>query len=297
MTVPADIVNRAFDAVARADLTIGDLQEGTEGSEVALRHYTPCLKQLLRAAHWTFARKMAPLQMLADATGNTDGVGDEVIAPWIYEYAYPADCMKARFLPANYLAPQTSPTGNITISTAPLTTGSAQPPYGPGMRLTPAPFLIGMDPNYTAQQGSNWQNTQGVSPVASEVILTNINQAQLVYTGFMPYPSMWDAGFEQAMVDLLTVRMALPLARDARMATAVFDRCVNNLKASLNAARAQSANESAFPLTTDHTPDWIRTRRGSNWGNGNDLNGSNYSGPGYLWCGWDSLSIGSAAVY
>lgn len=298
MTVPADIVNRAFDQVGRSDLVIGDLEEGTEGAMVALRHYKPALEQLLRAAHWTFARKMAPLTMLADATGNTDGVSDQVIAPWIYEYAYPIDCMKARFLPANYLAPQSAPVGNITISDAPLTTGATQPPYGPGMRLRPAPFLISFDPNFTAQQGSNWQSTIGTSPVGSEVVLTNINQAQLVYTAFMPYPSVWDALFEQSMVDLLTVRMAVPLARDPRMGAAVFDRCVGQLKTALTAARAASANESAFPQTTDNIPDWIRGRRGPNWGTGNDLTGPTWSGVGYLWQGWDSLAIGgNAGVY
>src|SRR4051812_43011774 len=115
MALPEDLVNRALDA-AGADQVIGNMQQGSREAQIALRHYGPVLRQLLRAANWDMARKQAPLLLLADATGNTANVGTVVPQPWTYEYAYPTDCVRVRFIPAN---PNTSspavPTGNISL--------------------------------------------------------------------------------------------------------------------------------------------------------------------------------------
>lgn len=291
---PADIINRALDEIGRPDLIIGDPEEGTEGSKVALRSYTPALLQLLRAAHWDFARKVSPLQMLADASGQTPDVGTAVIAPWVYEYAYPTDCVKARFLPWNYINVNTPvPTGNAALPDVPLTTVS-QPPYVNGGQLLPAPFLLSSDYNYPVDVNSNWQNLQGVSPSSRTVILSNVNQANLVYTAIMPYPSTWDPLFEQAMVSLLSVRLSLSLARDQRLGLQVRAMASAALKEALMAARVASANEGSFPQSTDIIPDYIRARASSpGYGGGNDQ----FSGPGYLFCGWDTLSIGNGSVF
>lgn len=298
MSSVADIVNRAMDMVGRRDLIIGDIEEGTEGAQVALRLYTPCLEQLLRAAHWAFARKAASLTMLADATGQTAGVGTTVIAPWVYEYAWPIDALQMRFVPQNYLNPNQTIAGNISLPTAPLTTVS-QPPFGTGMRLIPAPFLVSSDTNYNVDPNSNWADLQGLSPVSRTVVLTNVNQAVAIYTALMIYPSEWDALFEQAMVNLLTTRMALPLAKDQKFGLAVQDRADKALMGALTSARAASANESGFPQTIDNIPDFIRTRRsGGGWGlNGGFGAGLGYDGPGCLWGGFGGLSLGNGSVF
>lgn len=228
--------------------------------------------------------------MLADATGQTAGVGTTVIAPWVYEYSYPINCMKARFLPANYLNPTVS--GNISLPTTPLTTGGAQPPYGYGMRLIPAPFLISMDTNYPIDGNSNWMETQGSSPGGRVVILSNVNQANLVYTAFMPYPSVWDAQFRAAMVAFLAAEIALPLAKDKKFGLTMRDRNMAIAKERVMAARVTNGNESGFPMTTDHMPDFMRIRSsgggaagygGSScgpWGSGG------YGWDGYGYCGY-----------
>ena len=96
---PADVANEALLACGY-DFVIGDLQEGTRPAQMLLQKYGQCLRQLTRAANWNFCRRQAPLLSLADATGTTQNVGTNVIPPWTYEYAYPIDAARIRFVPA-----------------------------------------------------------------------------------------------------------------------------------------------------------------------------------------------------
>ena len=104
-----DVVNRALDAVNASEQAIGDINQGTTAARVALRHYMPCLEQLFRAAYWNFARAQAPMELLGAVpgygpsvpTGQTPPYGCIVIPPWTYEYAWPIDCVAARFVPWN----------------------------------------------------------------------------------------------------------------------------------------------------------------------------------------------------
>lgn len=304
MSSPATIVNRALDQIGRSDLTIGELGEGTEGAKPALRAYGPAMRQLLRAAHWGFARKMAPLTLLGDATGQTPNVSTTVQAPWSYCYEYPIDCLKARFLPWNSNPVQPNP---------PLMTGITQPPLS-SVRLQPAPFLVSLDYNYpvvigqpaTWDQVPEWWTTSGEGPVQRTVILTNVPpQPQgtdptiypsLVYTCLVIYPSQWDALFEEAMVNYLAQKLAMSLCSDKKWALQVRDEAIKVATAMIGEARATNANESGFPLTTDHTPDFIRIRNsggGSYWGGG----GAGWDGIGYLGYGWDSCAFSNGAVY
>lgn len=235
------------------------------------------------------ARQVAPLTMLGDASGQTPNVGTSVIAPWAYEYAYPSNCMKARFIPRNYLNPNAVPQGNIALPDVPLTTVS-QPPTGYGMRLIPSPFLISMDTNYPIDASSNWLEQQGASPGGRIVILSNVNVASLVFTAFMPYPNMWDAQFRAAMVAYLAAQIAMPLAKDKKFGLELRDRNIKIAKERIDAARVTNGNESAFPQTIDHTPDWMRARIPGGAGSG--LNG----GPGCgVWSdggfGWDGCGF------
>ena len=110
----ADVVNQVLDA-AGVDFTISDLEEGTLPAQKVLRAYGQCRDQLLRSANWAFARKEMHLTMLADATGQTPNVSTMTVLPWVYEYALPDDCMKARFVPWGPQGLQAGiPPGNIT---------------------------------------------------------------------------------------------------------------------------------------------------------------------------------------
>lgn len=299
MNYPADVINEALDK-AGVDFTIGEPNEGTRPAQVALRHYQQCLRQLLRAAHWDFARKQAPMRMLADATGQTDGVGTTVPQPWVYEYAHPTDCMKARFVPANYLNPNAVPPGNRSVDTSvPPTAVPTQPPLGYGMRLVPAPFLITLDQNYPASADSNWLEVQGESPGGRVVLCSNINQAMLVYTAFVPFPNMWDARFRGALVSFLASRLAMPLAKDKAFGLKMEEQRFADARDAVRQARITNNNEGSWPQTTSHMADWMKNRVAGGggyagtapwnpgwgfWGMG----GIGFDGLGFMGYGWDT---------
>lgn len=293
--LPTDVANQALDACG-VEMTLGDIEEGTREAQVCLRAYRECLQQLLRGAHWDFARKQAAMQLLADATGQTPNVGTQVVTPWIYEYQYPIDCMKARFVPWNPVAINPPiPSGNITPPNPNLPLTGAAFPINPGARLRPARFLVGTDFNYPPAPGQATWEVQGVSPAGRTVVLTNAPMAQLVYTAYMAYPSVWDSQFRAALVAFLAAEVALPLSKDKKLGLAMRQQNLLILKDRLANARVSNGNEGFS--SADISVDWMRARRsggawGDVWGQGP---GAGVFGYGWDSCGaWDTLGNSSA---
>lgn len=287
---PADIINQALDAIG-SEVSIGDPEEGTREAQVSLRAYMQCLRQLQRAAHWDFCRKQAPLLLLADATGNTANVGNLVPAPWAYEYAYPGDCLKARFVPLNraFYAGDI-PAGNISLPTTAPTFPQGVCPIV-GARPAPAPFLVATDFNYPtnpAVGGGQWWNQPGISPTGRTVILTNVPHAHLVYTAEQAYPSLWDPQFRAAMVAYLAAEIALPLTKDKKFGLQVRATNLAIAKERVIQARITDGNEGWS--TVNREASWMRAR---NAGTGS----SGYGG--WRGCenvmGWDMLSFEGGA--
>lgn len=297
MNLPADVANQALDA-AGIEFTIGDLEEGTRPAQVMLRSYGQCLRQLLRAAHWDFARVQTPLVLLGDATGNTANVGRHVQSPWIYAYQYPIDCMKLRFIPWNYDQNPGTPQGNIAIPTnIPLTTATGLP-NSVGRSLRPSRFLIGNDPNYPSPAGTVFWETQGQSPVGSTVIMSNVQQAVGVYTRFLPYPSNWDPLFRAAMVAFLASEISLPLSKmsvvGAKQALMLRKENMEIAKAKIKAARVTDGNEGFY--SSDIKVDWMQSRRVGGWGNGRGgWGGGDESG--CYFNSWDACGFGDGSAY
>jgi len=299
MTTPATIANQALDAIGiGADIEIGDLEEGTREAKVCLRAYGKCLRQLLRGANWDFARKTAPLVLLADASGQTQNVGNMVPIPWIYEYSYPIDCMKMRFIPFNgYLNPPI-PGNNIQIP-PPTTAPGANLPSLIGTRLVPAPFLVATDYNYPPDPSLQYQEVQGQGQQGRTVILTNMQNAQAIYTAFISEPSLWDALFRGAFVSYLASEVALSLSKDIKIGMAIRGEQIKIVKAKLDAARIADGNEGTS--STDHLPDFMRVR---SWGT---AYGGGAVGPGGIgfwggygdgWGGgWDVVGFSDGSVY
>ena len=160
--LPSDIANQALDAIFWPEI-LGDIEDGSHEAAITLRAYRQCLMQLLRAAHWSFARKTAPMMLLADATGNTPNVGTVVPNPWfLYEYEYPGGCAKVRFVPWN-LANQASlvPANNIQIPPTPLV-GGLGPQLALGQRVQPAKFTVETDFNYPPPAGAQTWECRGL---------------------------------------------------------------------------------------------------------------------------------------
>jgi hypothetical protein len=310
MTTPADIGNRALDAAGWEGPMIGDLEEGTDQAKPILRAYGPALRQLLRTAHWNMARKQAPLALLADATGQTPNVGTLVPTPWIYEYQWPIDAVKARFVPwntqqAQNLTPQFS--GSYPLVQGPPAPGTISVPnlnvVNPfSVRLIPARFLVTLDYNYPALVGAitDWgqipdvQSVEGVGgPENRTVILTNVQNASLVYTALVIYPDEWDSLFEEAFVQLLASRVALPLAKDKKLGRAIRAEAIAACKDAIAQARVTDGNE--MWSSVDHRPDWLRARNaGAGWNA--EFAWGEGSGPGVFSMGWDTISFGDGGA-
>lgn len=286
---PSDIANQALDSAA-VDFTIGDLTEGSKAAQVCLRWYSQCRDQLLRAANWDFSRAQEPMQLLADATGQTPNVPMAVPRPWLLEYAYPIDCLKARFVPRQTQHPG-SPQGNISIpQQIPLMTGLGNP-VSNFARLVPTRFLVGNDPNYVPTGTPQNSPISGISATGRTVILSNERHAILVYTRRMIYPSVWDAQFREAMVAYLASEIALPLARDKKFGMQMRELNIKIAVDKLRAARISDGNEGFY--SSDIRVDWMDIR---NSGGGRHWGGGGFGdGPGVLGYGYDTCSIGGTA--
>ncbi len=330
--VPADLVNMALDAIG-SEVSIGDIEEGSREAQVCLRSYTECLRQLLRTANWDFARKQVQPFLLADATGNTPNVGTTVQYPWTYCYAYPDDCVRARFVFGNSYSSLTAPAGNTSIPNTSLMTGLSATNNINTNKIIPAKFVVATDFNYTyvssnqlvyeaflpfansfdptfysnfmafmqsqnALPGFNSPNganeTPGVAPTCRTVINTNIANAQLVYTAFIPYPSIWDAMFRDAFVHYLASTVALAVIKDKKFALQMRAQEIQITKQKILEARIADGNEGNY--STDHTPDWMRIRSvGGRYGDGGmDPIGWN-SGGGFG--GWDACMFSDGSSY
>lgn len=306
MTTPADIANQALDAIGRGgDIVIGNLQDGTREAKVILRAYSQCLRQLLRSANWDFARKQAPLVLLADATGQTQNVGTIVSAQnWIYEYAYPIDCMKVRFIPFNGLLTPAIPAVNIQL---PQPNQISSTLTLVGQSMYPSSFLVGTDYNYPPDPAQMYDEIQGVSQQGRTVIFTNVKEAHVVYTAFMSAPSVWDSLFRAAFVTYLASEIAISLTvdgtgkTDLKVGMAIADRLIPKVKEKILQARIADGNEGLS--STDHLPDFMRMRNTGNgmagaWaGNDGILSGGGWPNGGYGFGGWDSCCFADGSVY
>lgn len=296
---PTAICNRALD-LAGLKFTLGDIEEGTEPARICLRVYGESLNQLLRAAPWNFARKAAPLFLLADATGQTANVGAYISSPgWTYAYAYPQDMAKLRYIPWSPFFSPGVPTGNLTPpnSSLPITTASSQTSYI-GQRVVPSRFLVTSDlNNLPSDVGQNPNVNPGVSPIGRTVILSNVPSATCVYTFTATYPNLFDYQFRGALEALIAAEVALVLYDDKRMGMAIQDRLYGALKTKVAAARAASADEGWS--SSDIGVDWIQGRAAGGSGGGYGwaaFNGSSgeYGCWGAGWAGTLSLGNGSA---
>lgn len=294
--VVADVCNRAFDNLGSPKV-IGDLSDGSDESELLRRTYGQTLRQLLRAANWNFARKMAHLQLLGDATQTTPppGVSPYVEQPWYYAYAWPTDGVKARFVPWDFnTGVDGVPAGNESIPDVPLTgPGTSTPAFPP--RLIPTRFVAGSSDQYPSIIGqTDWTAmpdlTEGTGLINRRIILTNVRNARLVYTALVTEIEVWDELFSEAMVATLASRLALRTIDDKKLALQMRNEQVAIAKNAVTQARIADGNEGWY--STDHMPEWITRRSHGGWGGGYGLDG-----PGVLGYGWDTCSWADGSVY
>lgn len=251
MTSPVDVVNMALQQVGSVQSTISSFDEDSTEAQVARLLYEPKLKDLMRAAQWGFARRQKFLTQLRAAVIDGEVSDDPPPQPWLREYAYPPDCLRIR-----YLMPNLSPTSGE--SSVPLTTGQQLAPY-----TWNATNAI----RFTIANSENEQGDQIKS------ILTDVPEAQAVYTIWVSNPNLWDVEFLNAATNYLGVWFINSLARDRGS----FQDQINLTMQIVRNARAADGNEGV--TTMDHLPDWIAIR---------GLSGGVYNGPWNVQ--WDPLA-------
>ena len=238
MTTRTDIATRARGAIAAKE-TSADLDlEPRVAATPARLYYDTTRDAMLRGAHWNFAKRTLPLSLLKSAAGTpenpTGGAWNPATMPappWLYEYAYPADCLLMRSVmppPTNYQ--------DITppLFSTPITGPLPNPPS------RPAPFSIATSTDGTA------------SPI--NVVLSSVQAAICTYTMRIVVEDLWDAAFQEAMAFALGSRLAMSLTGSVETAKIAAQQAM----AALVVARARDGNEGT--TTVDHTPDWLLAR-------------------------------------
>lgn len=237
MSDAVSIANRALaDAGTRSSIVSFD--EGSNESNNVSLIYIPARQQLMRAAHWGFAGAQATLSLLKSAPGTLEtpafppsGVWSSLYPPlpWLYEYAWPADCLQGRRVINNYgVGP-----------------GSQIPLYPGALAGQGAPFINAPGRKYEVFSDLDSGGNQ------IKTIVTNVDQALLTYTRDISVEALWDALFEEAMVAALAAKLCWALVGDKTHSNQLLQ--VANQK--IMVARAADANESM--TVQDHTPDWI----------------------------------------
>lgn len=269
MTSAVDLCNVALDAIG-SQITIQGINPaappGSLAAQVASRNYQIQTDAVFRTANWGSARKQATLTMLKAALGtpeNPDGSLPQPPYPWLYEYGYPSDCLKVRFLLPTPTTPgtETPPMSNTGIGYPPL----ANP------RI---PFTKAVD------------NDAEGNEIA--VILTNARVAQAIYTKRVSNPDLWDVQLQVAVISALAAYFVNPINRNAQLMSERTQIAANLLIQ----ARIADGNEGVS--TTDHYPDWMQVRSvgGGIWSGaalGAGANWTAYTGEFDSWCGPDGV--------
>lgn len=244
MSSDTEVANLALAKIGTRS-TIASLTEDSNEARAINLIYANTRDQVLGMAFWNFARKTVNLSVLKIAPGamGSTSSGGNVWSPdwpppgWLYEYAYPSDCIQMRFVSpqfANNIGIDGIPVfGNAVTSVTPYATAAVR-------------FEVATD---------------NINSIQQTVILTNQYQAIGVYTARITNPDLWGTQFIEALAAALAGRVAMQLTGDKQLVSAMFTYA-NSV---LLQARATDGNEG---LTIQASmPDWITDRDVGGFGN------------------------------
>ncbi len=244
MTSETQICNFALSSIGTRS-TIAALTEDSNEARACNLWFAQTRDDMLQQAFWNFARKTATLSLLKQAPGTPGFSGTQSTTwnssypapPWLYEYAYPSDCLQLQ-----YLLPQitTGWTGDVPLFGADVITS------GPIWNSPAVPFAIGSD----TDAGGN----------DITVILTSQYQAIGVYNRRITNPSLFSSQFVSAFQCLLAARIAIALTGDKQLANGM----INQANGLILQARVADGDEG---LTVQDPPtDWIQARENGGFG-------------------------------
>jgi len=198
------------------------------------------MDSLARAAHWNFARTQQAGSLLKAAQGTPENPNGTTLpippVPWQYSYAYPSDCLLARYLLCN--PPQS---GGSNPFPAGVQVAPVWPWGNPGYK-----FIVAND---TDANGNH-----------IKCILTDLEFAQIVYTRREPDVDLWDVHFQEAAIATLGAWLVNPLARNAQ----VLKEQIQIATGIVQQARISDGNEGI--TSTDRVPDWLAVRGLTSYG-------------------------------
>lgn len=178
LSSPAQIVNAALTRIGWKQ-SIGNLYDGSAAARLSLSVYGQTRDALLRQIEPDFSMRNLALTVVkaAPIDGGYPVGWDPTQNPpvgWLWEYAYPGDCLKVRCV-------------------------KSRPVIWPNVDPADNAFSINNDPQVPNGMG-------GFLP-PQRVILCNVKQALLVYTGRVTDPTTFDVSFEEALIAELGVRL------------------------------------------------------------------------------------------
>jgi hypothetical protein len=196
VTAAKDIVNAAL-VLINSQSQITALNDGSTEANAANAVYATVVQLLLRQMDPDFARTTAALALAPSPA---------IVAPWAYEYTYPATCLRAR-----QVAPPRSGAGSLAD------------PFDP----VPIRSSVQFDPN------------GGGANIPAKVILSNQQNALLVFTSAAVTENQWDAAFTEAAIRRLASPLAMAIAGHPDFARELLE------EAERYAGMAELADESA----------------------------------------------------
>lgn len=244
MINPVAICNRALASIGTRS-TIASLTEDSNEAIACAQVYEATRDELLGMAFWNFARKTATATLIKSAPGtptNTDTPAatwqtSYPAPPWLFEYAYPFDCLQVRMVVPQ---PQMGYTGSVPI----FSSGGEYSAPLLGAQNPATPFIVAID-----------QNDDGND---INVVLTNQYQALLIYTRRVTDPNIFGAQYVQALVAAIAAKISQTLTGDRALSNSKFVEA----NGWVVQARASDGNEGLTVI--DNMPDWITIRE--DWG-------------------------------
>ncbi|HEX9613598.1 MAG TPA: hypothetical protein VGA05_08290 [Candidatus Bathyarchaeia archaeon] len=244
MTSQTDIANRALALIGTRSQIASLTEQSNEAIQTNIWIDT-CRRELLRLAPWNSARNYNSLTLICAAPGTPENpttgapqwVKGQPPPPWIYEYAYPSDCIRPLFVVPQFT---TGFSGGVPITTA-VTGGAPQFWNGPPVR-----FQVGLD-----------QVLNGVPAVGGpdvKVIWTNQEFAILSYLKDISNIDVMDDQLQGAWASYLASKLAIALTGDKGLA----NLRIKDANDMIQVARVGDGNEGL--TINDVTPDFIRTR-------------------------------------
>ncbi len=236
MASEVTICNRALQSIGTRS-QIQSLSEDSVEARNCAMIFADTRDEVLQMAFWNFANKTEYLSLLKSAPGTPSNPASTAnqwssafpSPPWLYEYAYPQDCIQLQRIVQQLQ--------NAYIGTPYTTGGTPTYPFsvGPG-----AMFKVATDEDTQGQQQS--------------VVLTNQYQAIGVYTKRITNTQLFGAQFTEALVQALAAKLVLALSGQVALANTKFAQA----NAIITQARASDGNEGLMVI--DNMPDWITIR-------------------------------------